>query len=130
MTDTTTSQAGPEIPPSGIARAQAAPRVGAQRTKSAASAAAAVLRPSRRDAAVFHAAPPALAEIHKGVRDGEWLPGEQHPVLEAAAKVWGYGALGVIAALYGAAWLIQRPGRAAAATAVGLVVVIAVIWPW
>ncbi|MFC5992920.1 hypothetical protein ACFQE5_01695 [Pseudonocardia hispaniensis] len=60
----------------------------------------------------WNQAPPSLAALASYTAAGEWVPGEQAPVLEFMGKVYGYGvAIPVSIALYAVAWVLQRPSR-------------------
>ncbi len=59
--------------------------------------------------------PASLAALVAHTQRGDWAPGEQHPALEWAGWLYGWlVAIPVSVGLYGAAWLLQRPGRLAA----------------
>lgn len=61
---------------------------------------------------VAETSPPSLADLAAYTRAGDWIPGERHPWLEAAGKVYGYlVALPASAALYAISLIMQRPGR-------------------
>lgn len=63
---------------------------------------------------MWRARPSSLAAIHEYTRAGGWMPGEQPLPLEAAGMAYGWLiALPVTAVLYGLAWVVQRPSRAA-----------------
>jgi hypothetical protein len=62
------------------------------------------------------AQPPALAELVAAAAPS------------GARRVAGYGAVAVSAVAYAAAWVVQRPGRLAAAAALATVVWIFVFW--
>jgi len=64
--------------------------------------------------------PASLAVLVAHTQRGGWAPGEQHPVLEWAGWLYGWlVAIPVTVALYGAAWLLQRPGRLALLVTIG-----------
>lgn len=80
--------------------------------------------PPRAMGEVTATAPPPLADLAAYTRAGDWVPGEQHRLLEAAGKAYGYLiAIPISAALYVVALLIQRPTRAGLA-----VLVLTVVW--
>jgi hypothetical protein len=66
--------------------------------------------------------PASIGDLIAYTRSGDWVPGDRHPALEAAGKAYGYliAVTGSVA-LYGAAWVIQRPTRFAVAAAVALI---------
>jgi hypothetical protein len=133
VTDTTAG-AGRPVPAGGITRARgAATRIGKGQPRSAAAAAAkgvrTALQPSTRHVSIWHASPPALADLARDVREGEFMPGEQHPWLEALGRWYGRVALGWVAACYALAWVGAKPGRFLGAVFVASVIAGAVFWP-
>ena len=80
----------------------------------------------RADSIAALSEPPAsITELLAYVRAGAWVPSpDEHPLLVGAGRAYGYlvavpGSL----ALYGLAWVIQRPAR------LGLAIVLALIVP-
>lgn len=71
---------------------------------------------------LWRARPSSLASLHAYTRAGGWMPGEQPLPLEAAGMAYGWLiALPVTAVLYGLAWIVQRPSRAAVTALLALV---------
>jgi hypothetical protein len=70
--------------------------------------------------------PESLAEQWAYVRAGDWVPGEQHPWLERAGKLYGTFALAVTALFYSGAWVCKRPMR----LTYTLLAVAAFVTPW
>lgn len=80
-----------------------------------------------RSVSVWTATPPSLAALAAYTAAGDWVPGEQHPVLEFFGKVYGYAlALPVTAAAYAALWLLARPLRLGIALTLG--VTLRIVW--
>jgi len=72
---------------------------------------------------IWAESPASIADLLAYTKAGDWVPGEQAPVLEFLGKVYGYlVAVPTSIALYAVAWLLQRPGRLALACFVALVV--------
>lgn len=70
----------------------------------------------------FHSAPASVADVIAYTRSGDWVPGEQARVLEAAGKAYGWViAVPLSIAAYALVWVLQRPARAFLAAAVGAV---------
>jgi hypothetical protein len=68
--------------------------------------------------------PPPLKHLWDYTRSGDWVPGDQHRFLEVLGLLYGVViAVPTSIALYAGAWLLQRPTRVFAATAVA-----ALIW--
>lgn len=81
-----------------------------------------MLRPSK--ATLWESRLPTLDELCTDALRGDWMPGEQHRWLERLGVAYGLiVGVGCSALLYGLAWLLQRPGRAAAA-----LVIAGVLW--
>lgn len=82
-------------------------------------------RPSRASSTslsevLLETRPASVAEVVAYTRDGEWVPGEMHPALETAGRIYGYGvAVPVTCAAYALAWLVQRPTRLLIALVLG-----------
>jgi hypothetical protein len=67
--------------------------------------------------------PPSLADVWAYTRAKDWVPGEQAPVIEALGQAYGVVvALPATAIAYAAAWIVQRPTRAAVALIAALIV--------
>lgn len=66
------------------------------------------------------APPPSLAELHRYVADGEWVPGDRAPILEFLGRAFGFlVVLPVHAVAYGALWVLARPTRLGIAAVLG-----------
>ena len=79
--------------------------------------------PRTRRSSIWSESPASIADLVAYTAAGDWVPGEQAPVLEFLGKAYGYlVAVPVSVALYAVAWLLQRPGRFALACLVALVV--------
>ena len=82
-------------------------------------------RPRADSIAALSEPPASITELLAYVRAGGWVPTpDEHPLLVGAGRAYGYlvavpGSL----ALYGLAWVIQRPAR------LGLAIVLALIVP-
>lgn len=73
----------------------------------------------------FHSAPASIAEVITYTRSGDWVPGEQARLLEAAGKAYGWLiAVPLSIAAYALVWILQRPARMVLAAAVGTVMVL------
>jgi hypothetical protein len=61
---------------------------------------------------IYRGHPASIQELVAYTRDGDWVPGDQHQVLEALGRAYGYLiAIPVSFLLYGACWALQRPLR-------------------
>lgn len=78
-----------------------------------------------RRSSPFHSAPASVADVIAYTRSGDWVPGEQARLLEAAGKAYGWiVAVPLSIAAYALVWVLQRPARMLLASIVATVMVL------